>query len=84
MERVGRHGVRHGEDADANDGDFLALEKDGEPFEAVDARYFRALDSGKAVGDKLVENVENGPNNPTAWLLLAIYQLDLDGGVRYV
>uniref|UniRef100_M4BN72 Zinc-finger domain-containing protein n=1 Tax=Hyaloperonospora arabidopsidis (strain Emoy2) TaxID=559515 RepID=M4BN72_HYAAE len=74
------HEIHSGEGLDEYDDDFLALETGERPLEIFDARYFTVFDLGKVNGDALVENVEKNPNSPNAWLLLAIYQLELDEG----
>ena len=76
------HEIHSGEGLDEYDDDFLALETGERPLEIFDARYFTVFDLGKVNGDALVENVEKNPNSPNAWLLLAIYQLELDEGAR--
>ncbi|KAI9923104.1 hypothetical protein PsorP6_000121 [Peronosclerospora sorghi] len=61
--------------------DFLPLNVEEKPPEVIDARYFGNLDSKKATGDMLQARVKENPGDINAWLLLAIYQLDLDTGV---
>lgn len=71
-------------DPDKDNGDFIALDSREDLPEIDDARYFDNVDSKKAYGNMLQTKMEEDPTNTDAWLLLAIYQLELVVGVRYV
>ncbi|KAG7390564.1 hypothetical protein PHYPSEUDO_007504 [Phytophthora pseudosyringae] len=62
-------------------GDFILLDTREELPETSDARYFDDIDSRKAYGDMLQAKVEEYPSDTDAWLLFAIYQLELEVGL---
>ena len=72
------------ENSDEDDGDFLLLDMQEKQLEIGNARYFDNLDFTEVNGDMLQKKVEERPNDTNAWLRLAIYQLGLDIGMRYV
>jgi hypothetical protein len=63
--------------------DFIVLGAPEEFAEVGEARYFDDIESKKTYGDSLQAKVEVDPTDTDAWLLLAIYHLDLDVGLRY-
>ncbi|KAG6958412.1 hypothetical protein JG688_00010519 [Phytophthora aleatoria] len=64
-----------------NDGDFIALDSREEIPDTGDARYFDDINSRRVYGEMLQAKVEENPSTTDAWLLLAIYQLDLEIGL---
>ncbi|KAG2763838.1 hypothetical protein PC129_g5736 [Phytophthora cactorum] len=64
-----------------NDGDFIALESREEIPDTGEARYFDDINSRRVYGEMLQAKVEENPSTTDAWLLLAIYQLDLEIGL---
>ncbi|KAL4152542.1 hypothetical protein PRNP1_009470 [Phytophthora ramorum] len=61
--------------------DFIRLDIPEELSEIGDSRYFDDVESRKGYGDSLQAKVERDPNDADAWLLLAIYHLELDVGL---
>ncbi|KAL4177556.1 hypothetical protein KRP22_002488 [Phytophthora ramorum] len=69
-------------EASNEDGDdFIRLDIPEELSEIGDSRYFDDVESRKGYGDSLQAKVERDPNDADAWLLLAIYHLELDVGL---
>ncbi|KAF1783846.1 putative zinc-finger domain [Phytophthora cactorum] len=64
-----------------NDGDFIALDSREEIPDTGEARYFDDINSRRVYGEMLQAKVEENPSTTDAWLLLAIYQLDLEIGL---
>ncbi|KAK1930620.1 Plant intracellular Ras-group-related LRR protein 2 [Phytophthora citrophthora] len=71
--------VREGESEVS--GDFILLDTHEDIPETGDARYYNDIVSRKKYGDMLLARVEKDTSDADAWLLFAIYQLEVEVGV---
>ncbi|KAE9051332.1 hypothetical protein PR001_g1538 [Phytophthora rubi] len=78
---MARDSQRRDGDSEGSNDDFLELDIPAELPALGDARYFDDVESRNLYGDSLQGKVEEDPNDTDAWLLLAIYYLDLDVGL---
>ncbi|KAL3662599.1 hypothetical protein V7S43_012453 [Phytophthora oleae] len=62
-------------------GDFILLDTHEDIPETGDARYYNDIVSRKTYGDMLLTKVEKNTSDADAWLLFAIYQLEVEVGV---
>ncbi|EGZ26332.1 hypothetical protein PHYSODRAFT_479622, partial [Phytophthora sojae] len=69
---------RRDDNAEESNDDFIVLANREELPVVGDARYFDDIESRNLYGDSLQKKVEEDPNATDAWLLLAIYHLELD------
>ncbi|POM76087.1 Hypothetical protein PHPALM_6714, partial [Phytophthora palmivora] len=58
--------------------DFIVLGSREDLSQTGDARYFDDIDSRKTYGDMLQAKLDKDPSDTNAWLLLAVYQLQLE------
>ncbi|KAG1707314.1 hypothetical protein DVH05_026507 [Phytophthora capsici] len=62
-------------------GDFILLDTHEDIPETGDVRYYNDIVSRKKYGDMLLARVEKDTSDTDAWLLFAIYQLEVEVGV---